>query len=290
MNSLANLWKKPSDFLGLVRFSHTVFALPFAIASALWAAGGLPPWKVSAWILVAMIACRNAAMAFNRVIDARIDALNPRTAKRHIPAGKLGRGEVWLFFVGNAIAFEIAAWQLNPLALWLSLPTLAAACGYSLTKRFTSYSHFALGFAIAISPAGAWVAVTGQIGLPSVYLALALGSWIAGFDIIYATQDEAFDRRQGLHSMVVKFGLEGALRLAAFLHAITMAAFIGFAWQGQLGWPFAVALVLVGLGLVYLHGFRRSASLDVINNDFFLANAGISIVILLGVMASLILR
>lgn len=289
MNTFASLWKKPADFLSMVRFSHTVFALPFAIAAALWAAGGVPPWKVSAWILVAMVACRNAAMAFNRLIDARIDAMNPRTAKRHIPAGKLGRGEVWLFFAGNALAFEIAAWQLNGLALMLSLPTLAAACGYSLTKRFTSLSHFALGFAIAISPAGAWVAVTGQIGLPSVFLALALGTWIAGFDIIYATQDEAFDRKQGLHSMVVKLGVSGALRLAAFLHAFTVAALIAFAWLGHLGWPFAVALALVCLGLVYLHGFRRSASLEAVNHDFFLANAAISIVVLLGVMASLAL-
>jgi 4-hydroxybenzoate polyprenyltransferase len=283
-------WRKPAEYLALVRFSHTVFALPFAIASALWASQGLPSWRISLLILVAMITCRNAAMAFNRLMDIRIDALNPRTAKRHLPSGRLGKFEVWLFFAANAGIFVASAWALNPMAFALCLPTLAAACGYSLTKRFTSFSHFYLGFAIAISPAGAWVAVTGHVGWPSVWLAMALGSWITGFDIIYATQDESFDRRQGLHSMVVKLGVTGALRVAALAHCVTLAALAVFSHWGGLGWPFTLTLLLVAVGVVYLHRFRRSASLDALNQDFFLANAAISVVVLLGVIASLYLK
>jgi 4-hydroxybenzoate polyprenyltransferase len=280
-------WRKPAEYLALVRFSHTLFAMPFAIASALWAAQGLPSWCVSIWILLAMVTCRNAAMAFNRLVDARIDAKNPRTQGRHLPSGRLGRFEVWGFFLVNAAAFVVAAYALNPLAFALSVPTLAAVCAYSLTKRFTAYSHYVLGFAIAISPAGAWVAVTGQIGWPSVLLALALGTWIAGFDIIYATQDEAFDRKAGLHSVVVRFGLKGALRLAAVTHVLTFLALAAFAYATQQAWPFLAGLGLVAATLVYLHGFRRTASLEVMNNDFFLANVGISLCVLLGLIGSL---
>jgi len=280
-------WRKTQDFLSLVRFSHTVFALPFALASALWAAQGLPPGKISLLILVAMVTCRNAAMAFNRLLDARIDALNPRTAGRHLPSGRLGKREVWLFFAANALAFVAATYFLNTLALVLSLPTLVAVCGYSLAKRFTGLSHFMLGFAIAISPVGAWVAVTGAIGVPSLWLAAALGLWIAGFDIIYATQDEAFDRRQGLHSLVVRLGMGRALQAAALSHVLCLFALLAFGFFGHLPWPYGLAMALVAMGLVYLHFFRRSPSLDALNHDFFLANAGISLVVFVGIAASL---
>lgn len=290
MTTLATWWRRPAEYLALVRFSHTLFALPFAVASAVWAAQGLPPWKVSLWILVAMVTCRNAAMAFNRLVDARIDAMNPRTQGRHLPSGRLGPGEVWFFFAVNAVAFVWSAYSLNKLAFVLSLPTLIAVCGYSLAKRFTAYSHYVLGFAIAISPVGAWVAVTGEIGLASILLALSLGTWIAGFDIIYATQDESFDKQAGLHSVVVRFGLKGALKLAAFTHVVTFLALGLFAAATQQAWPFYLALSLVGAALVYLHAFRRSASLEAMNHDFFLANVGISVFVLLGLVGSLWLK
>jgi 4-hydroxybenzoate polyprenyltransferase len=288
--SFSSIWRKPAEYLSLVRFSHTIFALPFALASALWAAQGLPSWRTTGLLLLAMVTCRNAAMAFNRLVDARIDAMNPRTQGRHLPSGRLAKPEVWGFFALNCLGFIATCYALNRLAFALSLPTLAAVCGYSLTKRFTSYSHFALGFAIAISPAGAWVAVTGTLGLPSMLLALALGLWIAGFDIIYATQDESFDRQAGLNSLVVRLGRPGALRAAAATHLATFLALLGFSWQTGQAWPFQIGLVLVAMGLVYLHRFRRTASLDALNHDFFLANAGISLIVLTGLIGTLTLR
>jgi 4-hydroxybenzoate polyprenyltransferase len=216
--------------------------------------------------------------------------LNPRTQGRHLPSGRLGKGEVWGFFCLNAVVFVAGTAALNRLALILSLPALIAVCVYSLTKRFTSYSHYALGFAIAISPVGAWVAVTGQIEWPSILLALGLGTWIAGFDIIYATQDEEFDRKQGLNSVVVRFGRKGALRLAALTHLLTLLALIAFSFYTHQAWPFQLGLTAVTLGLVYLHNFRRSASLDSLNHDFFVANAGISLVILVGLIGTLVIR
>ncbi len=281
--------KKLTHFLGLVRFSHTLFALPFALASLLWASQGRPGWRVFLLVLLCMVFCRNAAMAFNRLVDASIDARNPRTVRRHIPAGILSRKEVLLFFVANAVFFVGTTFFLNRLAFILSLPALAAACGYSLTKRFTSWSHLFLGLAIGISPVGAWIAARGSFGPEAVLLCLALLFWISGFDIIYATQDHAFDSRAGLHSLVVRYGVSGALNISRVLHVAMLGCLIALEPLYHLGWPFRIALVIVAALLAYLHFFRRSASLDSLNQDFFKANIAVSLVVFFGIAGSIYL-
>jgi 4-hydroxybenzoate polyprenyltransferase len=286
-------------YFSLVRFSHTLFAMPFALASMLWAADGLPSGRVFLLIVLCMVTCRNAAMAFNRLADSRIDGKNPRTAKRHLPAGILSRGQVLGFLSLNAAVFVTATWFVNRLAFALALPTLIAVCGYSLTKRFTSLSHFFLGLAIGISPMGAWVAVRGEgiaqalfrgewpAGAPApLLLCLALLLWIAGFDIIYATQDHEFDKAHGLHSLVVRFGVDGALAASKAAHFAMWLALAGLGWYGGLGIAYRVCLGLVAAMLIYLHVFRSSASLDSMNQDFFLANIAVSFIVLIGIGAS----
>jgi 4-hydroxybenzoate polyprenyltransferase len=279
------------NYLGLVRFSHTLFAMPFALASMLWAADGLPTLRVFLLIILCMVTCRNAAMAFNRLVDAGID--------KEIPAGILSRAQVLGFLILNAAVFVAATWFVNPLAFALSLPTLIAVCGYSLTKRFTSLSHFFLGLAIGISPVGAWVAVRGtdvaqslaalqwpaQAAAP-LLLCLALMLWIAGFDIIYATQDHEFDRGRGLHSMVVRLGVAKALAVSKAAHLAMWLALAYLGWYGGLGVAYGICVGLVAGLLLYLHLFRRSASLDSLNQDFFLANIAVSCIVLAGIGAS----
>lgn len=274
------------DYLGLVRFSHTLFAMPFALASMVWASQGLPNPLTFLLIVLAMITCRNAAMAFNRLVDADIDKANPRTAKRHIPAGILSRRQVGGFLAANAVGFIAVTWFINGLAFALSVPTLIAVCGYSLTKRFTSYSHFFLGLAIGISPVGAWIAVRGGFSWEPLALCLALLLWIAGFDIIYATQDYEFDRSRKLNSMVVRFGIPGSLAAAKAAHAAMWLVLLLIGWKGELGMPFQASLGLVALLLLYVHIFRRTASLDAMNQDFFLANIAVSVCVMAGIVAS----
>jgi 4-hydroxybenzoate polyprenyltransferase len=275
-------------YLGLVRFSHTLFAMPFALAAMLWAAQGPPSPRVFALIVICMVTCRNTAMAFNRLVDADFDKENPRTARRHIPAGILSRAQVWIFFAVNAAIFVGATWFINRLAFVLALPALAAGCGYSLTKRFTAYSHFFLGLAIGISPVGAWIAVRGSFSWEPLLLCLSLLLWIAGFDIIYATQDYEFDKRKGLHSLVVKFGIPGALMISKALHLAMWLVLAFLGWQGGLGSAFRISLAVVAALLLYVHVFRRSASLDAMNQDFFLANIAVSACVLAGVAGSVL--
>ena len=277
-------------YLSLVRFSHTLFALPFALAAMFWASGGFPGARVFLLILLCMVFCRNAAMAFNRLVDASFDARNPRTARRHIPAGILTRRAVLVFFLANGGLFVAAASFLNPLAFALSPVALAAVCFYSLTKRFTSWSHLFLGLAIGISPVGAWVAVRGEIGAESLWLCLALLLWIAGFDIIYATQDEDFDRKAGLNSVAVRFGLKGALTISRVLHGLMLAALVAIEVLFGLGWSYRFAVAVAAALIAYIHFFRRSASLDDLNADFFRANVAVSLVIFAGITAAVFLN
>jgi 4-hydroxybenzoate polyprenyltransferase len=274
---------KIRHYLSLVRFSHTLFALPFALASLVWASNGLPTLRIFLLVVLCMVTCRNAAMAFNRLVDAAYDAENPRTARRHIPAGILTRKGVLVFFLANAALFVAGAGLLNPLALALSLPALAAVCFYSLTKRFTAWSHLFLGLAIGISPVGAWIAARGAFGAEAVLLCL-----IAGFDIIYATQDEAFDRKAGLHSVVARYGRPAALRISLALHALMLCWLILIELAFGLGWPFRAAVGVTAALLAYLHLFRRSDSLDGLNQDFFLANIAISVIIFFGLAVSVL--
>jgi 4-hydroxybenzoate polyprenyltransferase len=277
-------------YLSLVRFSHTLFAMPFALAAMFWAARGLPSLRVFGLIVLCMVFCRNAAMAFNRLVDAAYDARNPRTARRHIPAGVLTRKGVLAFFLINTVLFVVATWFLNTLAFVFAVPALLAVCFYSLTKRFTSWSHLYLGLAIGISPVGSWVAVTGTIGLEALLLCAVLLFWIAGFDIIYATQDEDFDRKAGLNSVVVKFGLSGALKVSRLLHGFMVVFLVLTEIVFGLGWPFQIsAAIAVGL-IGYMHFFRRSVSLDDLNADFFQANIAVSLVIFCGITLSVFLK
>jgi 4-hydroxybenzoate polyprenyltransferase len=276
----------PKHYLGLVRFSHTLFAMPFALASMVWAAQGLPSLRAFLLIVFCMVTCRNAAMAFNRLVDVDIDKENPRTARRHLPAGILSRGQVLAFLILNAAVFVAATWFVNRLAFVLSVPTLVAVCGYSFTKRFTSLSHFFLGLAIGISPVGAWIAVRGGFSWEPIVLCLSLLLWIAGFDIIYATQDHEFDKGKGLHSLVVKLGVSGALLVSKLSHLVMFAALCALGWYGGLGKGYAACLVLVAGLLLYLHLFRRSASLDSLNQDFFLANIAVSVCVMLGIVVT----
>jgi 4-hydroxybenzoate polyprenyltransferase len=281
---------KLHHFLSLVRFSHTLFALPFALASLFWAADGWPGLRVFLLVLLCMVTCRNAAMAFNRIVDASIDGRNPRTARRHLPAGILNRREVIVFFFVNLAVFVIATWFLNPLAFFLSVPALAAVCFYSLTKRFTSWSHLFLGAAIGISPAGAWIAARGSLDAEPVLLSLALLLWIAGFDIIYAAQDEAFDREAGLNSVVVRYGRAGALRVSLGLHAAFIAVLVAIEALFHLGVAFQAAIAIAAALILYLHLFRRSDSLDAMNQDFFLANIAVSVAIFAGLTTAVFLK
>lgn len=203
--------------LELVRFSHSIFALPYALGVMLVAAQGLPPWQTIIKILIAMVAARTMAMAFNRWLDSEIDARNPRTAKRHIPAGILSRHYVLGLTIAMAVIFVLTCLLINPLAFYLSPIVLIVLLGYSACKRFTPLAHFVLGLALGISPIGAWIAVTGEFSWAPVWVCAAVIMWVGGFDIVYAIQDEGYDRKTQLHSMVVKWGVRNAVILASAL-------------------------------------------------------------------------
>src|SRR5256886_8806574 len=230
-----------SRFLRLIRFSHTIFALPFALGALIVAANGWPSLRTLLLVLVCMVFARTAAMLFNRLVDWSLDQRNPRTASRHLLFSKSG---AVIFLVLNAVAFLIAASAINRLTLLLSPVALALIFFYSLTKRFTSATHFFLGLALAIAPIGAWIAQTGHVDLAPLVLATGVTCWVAGFDLIYATQDYDFDRREGIQSLVVRLGIARSLRLAQLLHLKLFAALIAFGFLGKLGLIYFGALPL----------------------------------------------
>jgi 4-hydroxybenzoate polyprenyltransferase len=271
--------------LKFIRFSHTVFALPFAAGSMIVAAHGLPSLRVVLLILLAMVFARTAAMAFNRVADWEIDKENPRTAGRHkLVSKRLG----WSLVVVPSSAFVLVSWLINPLCFVLSPVALAIIFFYSLTKRFTSFTQFFLGLALAVSPMGAWLAVRGQFALPPFVLAVGVMFWLVGFDLIYAIQDYEFDKRKGLGSMVVKYGIPGSLRLAQIMHGILLICLVLFGLVSGLGTIYYAALVLVLGALIYEH--RAAAQLDIagINKAFFQSNAFVSLVFVLAVAADVL--
>ncbi len=272
--------------LRFVRFSHTIFALPFALGSMLVAARGWPAWQTVGLIVLAMVFARTAAMAFNRLADWQIDQRNPRTVERH---RLVSRPAAIALLVATSAAFIATTAWINPLCLALSPVALLIVFFYSLTKRFTSLSHFFLGLALSVSPVGAWLAVTGAFALPPLVLAFAVLLWVAGFDVIYATQDHEFDRAEGLLSLVVRVGVPRALAWAQALHWVMLAVLLAFGWLAQLGSGFYGALVLVAGALVFEH--RSAAQLDVagINRAFFASNAFVGLVFLLGIFADQVL-
>jgi 4-hydroxybenzoate polyprenyltransferase len=276
--------------LEMIKIEHTLFALPFALLGAVLAARGLPTLYQLAWITAAMVGARSAAMAFNRLADRAIDAANPRTSMRAIPAGLLSAQFVAAFTVASSALFFLAAFMLNRLTLLLSPVALASVLLYSYTKRFTSLSHLALGWCLAIAPAGAWVAVRGAIDSPvPLLLSLAVMLWTAGFDIIYACQDYEFDVQSGLHSIPQRVGISRALAISRLLHACMFAALAAVHVLAGLRWPGLVGLVVTGALLVYQHSIVRADDLSRLNAAFFTTNATVSVILFAAVAADVLL-
>ncbi len=278
MASLYRVLEDVRENAEMIKFQHTVFALPFAIIALISAAGdGWPPLRVWLWVIVAMVAARTAAMCFNRLVDQAIDAENPRTADRALPAGRLTRFQVWAVTVGSITLFTVAAAMLNPLCFVLALPTIAVLLGYSLAKRFTTATHFWLGLALAIAPAGAWIAVTGGITRTPLILGGAVLVWVAGFDIIYSLQDADFDRRHGLHSLPARLGPARALLVARMAHVLAGLGFAVFAFQVGGGWLRWLAVLAAALLLVWQHHLVHADDLSRVDAAFFSANGGLSV-------------
>ena len=264
----------------MIKFEHTVFALPFAIMSAFIASEGIPPLPKLGWILVAMVGARSCAMAFNRLADADIDSENPRTAMRAIPAGLITKAAVWVFTLVSAGLLVIAAWRLNPLAFALSPVALAVIMLYSYTKRFTSLSHFWLGLALSISPVGAWIAVKGQFDWTPIVLCCVVLLWTAGFDIIYACQDVNFDRKHGLHSIPARIGIRWALWLSSSLHVLAVLLLIGIPLLTELGLFYYIGVGIVVCIFIYEHAIVKPNDLSRVNLAFFTLNGTISLVLM----------
>lgn len=281
--------------LEMIRFSHTLFALPFALLSACLAwrqnvqEGRAFRWQELAGILLCMIFARSMAMAFNRLVDRRIDADNPRTASRHLPAGILSVPSVVCFSVACAAAFVASTllfWP-NPWPLYLSLPVLAFLCGYSFAKRFTALCHYWLGAALCLSPIAAWIAIRGKIAWPPVLLGGAVFFWVGGFDIIYACQDVGFDKERGLFSIPARLGVGRSLKLALASHILMLACLAGLWWTAALGWVFPVGVTIVALLLAYEHWLVRPDDLARVNLAFFHVNAVISVGLLIVALADM---
>jgi len=301
-----------------VRFSHTVFALPFALAAMLVAARdhrGWPGWRIFLLILAAMVCARTCAMAFNRIVDRKFDALNPRTKNRHLPAGAISLASAITLCVLSGAGLIAASWGLNPVCFHLSPVALVVVCFYSLTKRFTDYTHFFLGVALALAPIGAWLAVKGQLGLQPpppdfflsapaallwldklnvalapIILALAVVLWLVGFDIIYALQDYEFDKSHGLHSLVVAWGPKNALSAAFLAHMLMCALLLGFGLLCRFRVAYIVGWLLIVVCLVLEHWIARRRSLNWINLAFFRLNALVGTIFLVVVAAEVIFQ
>ncbi len=276
--------------LEMIKWEHSVFALPFALCGAMLAAQGLPRWGQIAWIIVAMVAARSAAMAFNRLADADLDAANPRTASRALPAGQLSRRFVGLFVVVSAALLMFAAWRLNRLAFSLSPVALAILLLYSYTKRFTRWSHLVLGFALGAAPAAAWIAIRGALDPRILILTAAVTFWVGGFDVLYACQDYEFDLQAGLHSVPRHLGIARALLLARLLHLLMLALLVVLVLVFDLGVIALAGVLAVALLLGYEHSLVRAGDLSQLNAAFFTMNGVISVVFFLFVAGDLLLR
>lgn len=276
--------------LEMIKFEHTLFALPFALLGAVLAARGWPGMARLVWILVAMVGARSAAMAFNRLVDRGYDAANPRTRMRAIPAGLLSERYVLLFTIVSAGVFFLAAAMLNPLTLKLSPVALGSVLFYSYTKRFTALSHVVLGWALAIAPTGAWIAVRGAIDSPTpLLLSLAVLLWTAGFDIIYACQDQDFDRRAGLHSIPAKLGIAKALVLARLFHLAMFVVLLEVFHLTELHWLGMMGIVSTAVLLIHQHRLVRPDDLSRLDFAFFTTNAYVSVILFLTIAADIFL-
>lgn len=264
----------------MIKFEHTLFALPFAFLGAVLAANGLPTWWQILWITVAMFGARSAAMTFNRIIDRKFDAENPRTANRELPSGKLSVSFAWTFLIVSIILFEIAAYSLNWLTFALSPIALVSVLGYSYAKRFTSFAHLILGWALAISPTAAWIAVRGELNdIEPIFLSLLVMMWTAGFDIMYACQDFEFDKKAGLRSIPARFGIKGALMIARMFHFQAFIVLLLLYAVTDLGWLALGGVVAVGGLLIYQHTLVKANDLSKMNAAFFTTNAFVSVIL-----------
>jgi 4-hydroxybenzoate polyprenyltransferase len=274
-------------YASFVRFSHSVFAMPFALGGALLAAQHVAvTWGAVLWILVAMVAARSAAMGFNRLADARLDALNPRTANRELPRGIMTKREAASFVVAASALFVVASWRLNPICLALSPVALAIVFWYSLAKRFTTWTQLFLGLAMAVAPVGGWLAVGGRAGWEPWILAAAIGTWVGGFDVLYACQDLEFDRAYGLRSIPVRYGVQASLTISRLMHVIAVGCLLALAGVAPLGPAYLCGVALVAAMLVYEQSLVRADDLSQVKKAFDL-NGYVGILYLLTLAAAL---
>jgi 4-hydroxybenzoate polyprenyltransferase len=287
---MKSLFRSLKITLEMIKIEHTLFALPFAFLGAVLAARGLPTGRQILWIVVAMIGARSAAMAFNRLVDREFDAANPRTKMRAIPAGLLSPQFVAVFTIVSAALFFLAAFMLNRLTLILSPVALASVLFYSYTKRFTSLSHLVLGWCLSIAPTGAWIAVRGAIDSPvPLLLSLAVMLWTAGFDIIYACQDQEFDVKAGLRSIPQRFGVARALLTSRLLHAAMFATLVWIYFLTGLRWLGLIGIIATAALLVYQHRLVRAGDLSRLNMAFFTTNAWVSVILFVTIAADIFL-
>ena len=291
-NPLAVGARQTKIILEMIKFEHTVFMLPFALMAAVVA--GHHDWRLFAhklpWILLAMVGARSAAMAFNRIVDRQYDARNPRTAMRAIPAGLLSVPQVTVFTVVSSLLLVFAAYMLNPLAFILSPVALLLALGYSYTKRFTAFSHLFLGLAMAVAPVGAWIAVTGRIDPPALWLGGAVICWLFGFDILYALQDTEFDRANGLHSMPALLGPAGALVVSRLSHAVMVGLLVMAGFSAHLGVIYFAAVILAAAVVAWEQSLVKPNDLSRLNLAFFTLNGYLSAGLFLLTLADVLLR
>lgn len=277
---MGNLLDKLKTTLEMIKFEHTLFALPFAFLGAVLAANGFPEWRQILWITAAMIGARSAAMTFNRIVDRDIDSANPRTANRALPSGKLTVGFAWTFLFVSVGLFFFAAYSLNWLTFALSPVALISILGYSYAKRLTAFAHLLLGWALAISPTAAWIAVRGTIDSEvPLLLSLFVLMWTAGFDILYACQDYEFDKKAGLRSIPARFGIKNSLRISRLFHAQAFIVLLLLFFVTELGWLALAGVLAVAVLMIYQHTLVKPNDLSRMNAAFFTTNAFVSVIL-----------
>jgi 4-hydroxybenzoate polyprenyltransferase len=279
---MSNFWRKLKITLGMIKFEHTLFALPFAFLGAVLAADGLPSLRQIVFITMAMVGARSAAMTFNRIADREIDAANPRTKNRELPAGKLSVSFAWAFLFTSIALFLLAAYSLNWLTFALSPVALLSVLGYSYAKRYTAFSHLILGWALAISPTAAWIAVRGAVdSAVPLLLSLLVLLWTAGFDVLYACQDFEFDKKAGLRSIPARYGIGNSLWIARFFHLQAFFVLLLLYVVLGLGWISLAGVVAVAALLIYQHTLVKANDLSRMNAAFFTTNAFVSVILFL---------
>ena len=280
------MFKRAVSYARMIKFSHTVFALPFALASLALVSREHPvAWAQLGWIVVAMFGARSAAMGFNRLVDAEIDARNPRTAGREIPTGQISRAQAAAFILLSSLVFVLASAMLSPLCLWISGPLLAILCAYSYLKRFTWLAHLYLGFAIGLAPLAAWIAISGRLDARILILSLMLLSYIAGFDILYACQDADFDRSAGLYSIPTRFGIKAALTISSLLHCCSAGLFLSLYWAFGLHPVFLLGAAIIAGLFVLEHRLVKPRDLSKIDLAFFNVNSLVAVMVLAAILA-----